>query len=72
VDESKMAKANTTINYDMFKGDHGLPKASHEVKARCSEWCCCDECTCEPSFDEALHPPKDDGLINVPCCTSSK
>jgi len=69
MDNSKMAKKDAKIDIDLWKGDHGFPKASHEVETR-KHWCGCGyecECTCKPSFDEAINPPGDDGLIDC-CC----
>lgn len=44
MDKSKMAKADTTVNYKMFKGDDGTPKLSHGLKKNCQ---CMGECYCD-------------------------
>ena len=46
MDNSKMAKANTSLDYDMFKHDKGRNKLSHNLDLRkvcdCEEGCHCN------------------------------
>jgi hypothetical protein len=53
MDNSKMAKANTTMEYDMFKHDKGRSKLSREIDTRkvckCSEKDC--HCNCNSIGD---------------------
>ena len=65
MDNSKMAKAGTTIKYDLNKERYGMDQMSRRVKQRCGEYCCCEDCDCEKSLEDVLDPPEEDGKI---CC----
>lgn len=43
MDKSKLAGQDVTINYDMWKFDHGTPKLSRGIKTQCH---CHGECWC--------------------------
>jgi hypothetical protein len=68
VDNSKMAKAGTKIDYDPFKEDYGQDQMSRPVKQRCHNHCWDEECNCEKGLDDVLNPPNEnDGCCPV-CC----
>jgi hypothetical protein len=66
MDNSKMAKAGTTIKYDPFKEDYGQDQMSRPVKQRCGNCCWDDECKCEKGLDDVLNPKDDDDVMT--CC----
>lgn len=67
MDKSKMAKADTTVNYSMFKGDHGRNKLSHGLKGQCH---CQGECWCGESCESTTVDPlgKEDCDCQGLCC----
>jgi hypothetical protein len=60
VDNSKMAKAGTTIKFDLFKEDYGQDQMSRRVKQHCGNHCYHEDCNCEESLDDVLNPQKKD------------
>jgi hypothetical protein len=69
MDKSKMAKAGTTIDYDINKGGHNHDQMSRPVEQACGEWCCCDKCrdSGNKSLDDTLNPPEPDKYGPI-CC----
>jgi hypothetical protein len=65
VDKSKMAKAGTKIEFDLFKEDYGQDQMSRPVKQRCLNHCYDEGCDCKEGLDDVLNPSKDD------CCCIS-
>jgi len=56
MDKSKMAKADTTVNYNMFAGDDGRSKMSRCLQDHCK---CGRECYCLPDCGSVSNDPLD-------------
>jgi hypothetical protein len=73
VDNSKMAKAGTKIDYDINKHDYGQEQMSRSVKQACHGNCYDDSCNCKDGLDDILAPrPGDDCEVCAPSSTKRR